>query len=91
MGAGIAGVVEDGCLTGVITDGDLRRNLDGLLSRRARDVATRNPVTVEESLLAVEAVALMNDRRINVLFVVSPDRRPLGVLHIQDCLRAGVV
>lgn len=90
-GAGIAGVVEDGRLTGVITDGDLRRNLDGLLSRRARDVATRNPVTVEESLLAVEAVALMNDRRINVLFVVSPDRRPLGVLHIQDCLRAGVV
>lgn len=88
-GAGIAGVVEGGRLRGVITDGDLRRNMAGLMDRRAADVATKNPLTAPPGMLAAEAVALMNTRQITQLFVVDGGR-PVGVLHIHDCLRAGV-
>lgn len=89
-GYGIAGLVEDGRLTGVITDGDLRRNMAGLMDRFARDVATRNPLTAPPGMLAVEAVALMNARKITQLFVTDDSGRPLGILHIHDCLKAGV-
>ncbi|MFN4158598.1 MAG: SIS domain-containing protein [Gemmobacter sp.] len=89
-GYGIAGVVQDGRLAGVITDGDLRRNLVGLMDRRAGDVATRQPLTAPPDMLAVEAVALMNARKITQLFVVDGAGAPLGILHIHDCLRAGI-
>ena len=89
-GLGVAGVVVDGVLTGIITDGDLRRNMDGLMGKTAGQVATKTPLTVAPGSLAVEAVALMNQHKIQMLFVVTPERVPLGVLHIQDCLRAGV-
>ncbi|MFN3971081.1 MAG: SIS domain-containing protein [Gemmobacter sp.] len=89
-GYGIAGVVQDGRLAGVITDGDLRRNLVGLMDRRAGDVATRSPLTAPPDMLAVEAVALMNARKITQLFVVDGAGAPLGILHIHDCLRAGI-
>lgn len=89
-GLGTAGVVEGGHLVGVITDGDLRRNMDGLMDKSALDVATRSPLTAPPEMLAVEAVALMNQRKITTLFVTDADNRPLGILHIHDCLRAGV-
>ncbi|MDR5653756.1 KpsF/GutQ family sugar-phosphate isomerase [Ruixingdingia sedimenti] len=89
-GAGAAGLVEGGRLTGIITDGDLRRNMAGLMGKTARDVATMTPLTAPPGMLAAEAVALMNARKVNMLFVVDDDRRPLGTLHIHDCLRAGV-
>ena len=89
-GYGIAGVVSDGRLVGVITDGDLRRNMVRLMEAQAGQVATRTPATVAPEMLAVEAVALMNARKITQLFVVDGDTRPLGILHIHDCLRAGV-
>ncbi len=89
-GFGIAGVVEDGRLAGVITDGDLRRNMARLMTARAGEVATRHPVTVAPETLAAEAVAVMNARKITQVFVVDGDARPLGVLHIHDCLKAGV-
>ncbi|HSF65683.1 MAG TPA: KpsF/GutQ family sugar-phosphate isomerase [Paracoccaceae bacterium] len=89
-GYGIAGLVEEGRLAGVITDGDLRRNMAGLMDRFARDVATRNPLTAPPGMLAVEAVALMNARKITQLFVTDDGGRPLGILHIHDCLKAGV-
>lgn len=89
-GFGTAGVVQNGRLAGVITDGDLRRNMAGLMDRSALDVATKSPLTVPPDMLAVEAVALMNARKITTLFVTDPAGRPLGILHIHDCLRAGV-
>ncbi len=90
-GFGVAGVTDEaGRLIGVITDGDMRRNLDGLLSFSAIEVATRNPVTIAPTALAAEALALMNRRRISAVFAVTEDRRPVGILHIHDCLRAGV-
>jgi arabinose-5-phosphate isomerase len=88
-GFGIAAVTEGGLLHGVVTDGDLRRNMSGLLDRTAGDVATRDPVTVPPDLLAAKALAIMNERKINVL-IVTDDRRPVGILHVHDLLRAGV-
>ncbi|SEO93493.1 arabinose-5-phosphate isomerase [Salinihabitans flavidus] len=89
-GFGIAGVLTGGRLTGVISDGDLRRKMDHLMSHTAGEVASVNPVTVSPDLLAAQALALMNERKIGALFVVDDDDRPLGILHIHDCLRAGV-
>jgi len=93
-GFGVVGVTGvDGALQGIITDGDLRRHMDGLLSLTAGDVMTRGPRTVAPDALAETAVALMNDRKITCLFVVDPARpgQALGIVHIHDCLRAGVV
>ncbi|GGG20641.1 KpsF/GutQ [Caldovatus sediminis] len=93
---GVLGITgEDGRLVGVITDGDLRRALDSgngaaLLCRTAGEVMTRTPRTVAPEQLAAEALRLMNERAITVLFVVDEDRRPVGILHVHDLLRAGV-
>lgn len=91
-GFGVAGVVDArGRLTGIISDGDLRRHMDGLLESHALDVATREPRTIHPTALAQEALKLMNERKITCLFVTEPDdRTPLGVLHVHDCLRAGL-
>lgn len=91
-GFGVAGTVDaDGRLTGIITDGDLRRSMDGLLDRRADEVATRAPQTIGPEQLAQEALAVMNERKITCLFVTAEgDTTPLGILHVHDCLRAGV-
>ncbi len=87
---GLALVVADGRLVGVISDGDLRRNMVGLMDRRAGDIANKTPITVRSDRLTAEALALMNERKITALAVVEDEDRPIGVLHIQDCLRAGV-
>ncbi len=95
-GFGIAGVVDDaGRLQGVITDGDLRRNMDTLLSQNAGEVATSDPLTIAPDALASAALGMMNnpDRPATCLFVVDPDDEagaPVGVIHVHDALRAGV-
>ncbi|MBI6628471.1 KpsF/GutQ family sugar-phosphate isomerase [Pontibaca salina] len=92
-GFGVAGVVgAEGALAGIITDGDLRRKMDGLLSHSAAEVMTADPTTIDPGALAEEAVALMNKRKITCLFVVDPEGpgEPLGLLHIHDCLRVGL-
>ena len=90
-GFGIAAVIgADGRLAGIVTDGDLRRNMAHLMSRSAGAIATRDPVTVTPDTLAARALAVMNARKISVLLVVDEESRPVGVLHIHDCLRAGV-
>ena len=89
-GFGITGVTgAGGALVGVISDGDLRRNMDGLMTRTAGQVATRNPVTTGPATHASEAVALMNARKVNALFVVDGGA-PVGLIRLHDCLRAGV-
>jgi arabinose-5-phosphate isomerase len=89
-GFGIACVVQDGKLLGVISDGDLRRNSAHLGTRTAGDVATSNPKTVPPDMMAVQALALMNENKITVLVVVDAEGGPVGLLRIHDCLRAGV-
>lgn len=89
-GFGLTAVVEaDGTLAGIITDGDIRRNIDGLTSRTAAEIATRKPVTVGPTTLAADALDLMNRMKINALIVVDKGA-PVGVLHIHDCLKAGL-
>ena len=92
-GFGVVGVADiNGDLAGIITDGDLRRHLDGLLTHRAGEVMTPNPRTIGPDALAGEALALMNDRKITCLLVTEPDsRKAIGILHVHDCLRAGVM
>ncbi len=91
-GFGIVGIIDNNAhLSGVITDGDLRRNLDGLMEMRADDIMTKSPRTVAPTALAEEAVAIMNEKQITCLFVVDPsDNKVAGILHIHDCLRAGI-
>lgn len=92
-GFGVAGVLDSaGNLTGVVTDGDLRRHMNGLLDMTAGQVMTANPKTIRPDALAEEAVAAMTGR-ITCLFVTDPDnmQKVVGVLHIHDCLRAGVI
>lgn len=88
-GFGSAGVIEDGTLIGVITDGDLRRNMTGLLDRTAGDVMSADPKTIETGELAEAALAEMSGR-VTTLFVTA-DGAPVGIVHIHDLLRAGVV
>ncbi|WP_293577482.1 KpsF/GutQ family sugar-phosphate isomerase [Phaeobacter sp.] len=93
-GFGVAGVVDDAdTLVGIITDGDLRRHMDGLLDKTAADVMTADPTTIIADTMAEEAVAVMNDRKITCLFVVqetSAAKSAIGLLHIHDCLRVGL-
>jgi arabinose-5-phosphate isomerase len=90
---GCVGVVNSsGALTGIITDGDLRRHMsDGLLERRAVEIMTPGPRTIRPQALAAEALAMMNqaERPFTVIFVVE-GQRPVGAVHMHDCLRAGV-
>ncbi|MEM6637690.1 MAG: KpsF/GutQ family sugar-phosphate isomerase [Pseudomonadota bacterium] len=95
-GFGVVGVTDtQGLLLGIITDGDLRRNMDGLLDRLAGDVMTAHPKTIAPGALAEAAVATMtlNSPRVTCLFVVDPDvaGQVAGLIHIHDCLRAGVL
>lgn len=89
---GCLGVVDSqGRLAGIITDGDLRRHMgDDLLHRTVSEIMTRNPKTIDAEALASEAVGFMNARKITTVFVLE-NARPVGVVHIHDCLRAGVV
>jgi arabinose-5-phosphate isomerase len=91
---GILGVTDSaGKLAGAITDGDLRRHIDGLMDHKASEVMTPGPrKTVPPDMLASEALALMSDPApaVTVLFVVDQSR-PVGILHVHDILRAGVM
>ena len=91
-GFGIAAIVDEiGSLVGVITDGDLRRHIDDLMGKNAGDIASLSPITIAEETFVVDALNLMQDRKISVLIVTSADNKPVGIIHIQDLLRVGAV
>jgi arabinose-5-phosphate isomerase len=80
----------DGVLVGIITDGDLRRHMNGdLMHRAVREVMTEHPRTIRAGALAAEALHVMNEKSITSLFVLE-DGRPVGIVRMHDCLRAGV-
>lgn len=91
---GCVGVVDqNGLLTGIITDGDLRRHLSPTLINQIVDnIMTKSPRITHPNALAVEALALMNQKRITNLFVVeSPENmKPVGIIHVHDCLEVGM-
>lgn len=90
-GFGIAILVDDhDGLIGVVTDGDLRRNMGDLMGRSAGEIATRNAVSIKPDMLSAQALALMTEREISVAPVVDFKNKVIGVLHVHDLLRAGV-
>ncbi len=92
---GITGVFEGERLVGVITDGDLRRALErggDVLKKRVSEVMTRNPKTIQEDAIAESALRLMEEYQITALFVKSRDtQKVVGVVHLHDLIRAGVL
>jgi len=86
---------KDGKLTGMITDGDLRRQLhnkgNSLLSYTAKDCMTANPKTLKPEVLAVEALNLMETYKITMIPVVDENNVPVGMLHMHDLITAGVI
>jgi arabinose-5-phosphate isomerase len=86
---GVVGVTDkEGALVGVITDGDLRRNIERGLEHTAAEFMTRDPKTVEPDDLVDDALLLFDEYKITSLFVVEDDgrgKKPVGVLHIHDC------
>ena len=88
---GVAGVTDaEGRLIGVISDGDVSRNIAGLTEKNAGDIMTREPKIIRGGALLQEAVETMNRHKITMLFVAEPGAAPVGAIHIHDCLRAGV-
>ena len=89
-GFGIAAVVnEKDFLVGVITDGDLRRHINDLMSKTAGEIASLSPITVVRETFVVDALKLMQENKITVLIVTSAGNKPVGILHIQDLLKVG--
>ncbi len=81
----------EGRLVGIVTDGDLRRHMgDSLLGRAVAEIMHVSPKTTAAAALAAEALGVMNRTAITSLFVVDDKGRPVGFLHMHDCLRAGV-
>lgn len=90
---GCVGITDqEGHLLGIITDGDLRRKMSNdMLNKKACEVMTPNPKTIVPNILAAEAIKIMNStgKGITVLFVIE-NEKPVGIIHMHDCLRAGV-
>jgi arabinose-5-phosphate isomerase len=87
----LIGVVENGKLIGVVTDGDLRRKLTReMFDKTARDIMSANPLTISPEAPIADAVQIMNARRITILFAVDDKGAPVGVVHMHDLLAAGV-
>lgn len=93
--AGSASVIDKGGkLVGIFTDGDLRRHLgkdSNLLAQKVKDVMTIAPQTVCPEMLAAEAMRILKDKKIDEVPVVDDKMRPIGLLDVQDLLRAGLV
>ena len=95
---GVTGVTDvQGVLIGIITDGDLRRGLqthgDGIFGKRAVEIMTRQPRTIEKDVLAAQALATMEEnspRPITSLFVLERGTKPIGIIHLHDILKAGI-
>lgn len=89
-GIGAVGVIENGKLIGIVTDGDIRRKLTpAMFAKDARALMTANPKVISPDAPIADAIAIMNEKRITLLFAVE-EGRPVGVVHMHDLLAAGV-
>jgi len=93
--AGSASVIDSrGRLAGIFTDGDLRRHLEtdpGLIYKKVKDVMTKNPAAIKKERLAAEAFDILRSKKIDELPVVDDRNRPIGLIDVQDLLKAGLV
>ncbi len=92
---GCTTVISESIMIGIITDGDLRRIMQKrkgeLLELPVTEVMTKDPVSVTPDILAVEAIIIMEKHNITMLPVVDNDKHPVGLLHMHDLIKAGVV
>jgi len=90
-GFGCVGIIDaNGQVAGIVTDGDLRRHMrPDLMTARVDDVMTKNPKTIGPNLLAGEALEILNSSKITAL-IVTDAKKPIGIVHLHDLLRAGV-
>lgn len=93
--AGSASVTNaKGKLTGIFTDGDLRRHMtgrDNIAGKKVKDVMTKSPITIKKDKLAAEAFQILRSKKIDEIPVVDKGGRPIGLLDVQDLLKAGMV
>ena len=89
-GFGVAIIIQNNIVSGVIPDGDLRRHMNNLMDMSAEEIASPNPITIHQDTLAIKALSIMNDQKINAIIAVDNKNYPVGILHIHDCLRAGL-
>ena len=93
--AGCASIVDNKRkLVGIFTDGDLRRQLEkepDCSSRQIKEVMTKNPITITKGRLAVEALRILREKKIDEIPVVDSKKRPIGLVDVQDLLKAGLV
>ena len=93
--AGSASIVDSkGRLAGIFTDGDLRRHIEAnpsILERPVNQVMTRNPKVIRKERLAAEALQLLRSKKLDELPVIDHLNRPIGLLDVQDLLKAGLV
>lgn len=90
---GVTAVIKQGKLTGIITDGDLRRMLTknaDIKEIKAHQIMTKNPITVNESMMAVEALDLLEAKKITQVLVTDDDNNYIGVVHLHDLLKEGI-
>ncbi len=89
---GCVGILDgDGIFIGIITDGDIRRNVENIMKKTVDDVMTKNPITTTKEMLAGEGLAIMNDKEITSMFVVDDIGKPIGIIHMHDYLKNGVM
>ena len=89
----VAVVDEQGRLAGIVTDGDLRRHMKSsadLLGSPVRTVMTTTPMTIAPDVMAAEALAVLNEKKRNVLIVVDAARKPVGIVHLHDLYAIGI-
>lgn len=89
---GCVGVVDNGGkLVGIFTDGDIRRQIsNGLLGKQMNEIMKTNPLTVSPNILAFEALHILNERKIQTLFVLNDSGQPVGIINFHDLLKAGI-
>lgn len=90
---GCVGIVDhNNKLDGIITDGDLRRNMSNdLLTKKVDDIMTKNPISISKNILANEVLHMMEEKKITCVFVVDEKKQPIGVIHLHDILRKKII
>lgn len=90
-GFGCVGVTDGEKLIGIVSDGDLRRNMSAtLLQQKTAEIMTANPITINPEDPAAKALGVMNSKHITSLMVVDDNQTVVGIVHMHDCLRAGL-
>lgn len=89
---GCVGIIdENGKIVGVFTDGDIRRQVsNGLIGKKMREIMKKDPLTVHENMVVSEALRILNEKRIQTLFVLNDYDSPVGIINFHDLLKAGI-